>query len=149
MFRRTRICCADFGVGCVLLAEVILPRLTEDIPMNIQQSTPITPLRARMIADMISRNLGPASQTSHLRACKRSAAWLGRSPETATATPDDVKYFQQQLIESGTSICMRSQVILIGAALINFASARISGRSAKHYASAPHVTRNTCTHTRC
>jgi hypothetical protein len=105
----------------VLLAEVILPRLTEDIPMNIQQSTPMTPLRARMIADMISRNLGP----------------------------DDVKYFQQQLIESGTSICMRNQVILIGAALINFASARISGRSAKHYASAPHVTRNTCTHTRC
>ena len=115
--------------------------------MNIQHSTPTTPLRARMIADMLGRNLGPASQTSHLRACKRLAAWLGRSPETAT--PDDVKYFQQQLIESGTSICMRNQVILIGAALINFASARISGRSAKHYASAPHVTRNTCTHTRC
>ncbi len=67
--------------------------------MNIQPSTPTTPLRARMIADMSGRNLGPASQTSHLRACKRLAAWLGRSPETAT--PDDVKYFQQHLIESG------------------------------------------------
>jgi hypothetical protein len=44
--------------------------------MNIQQSTPTTPLRARMIADMSGRNLGPASQTSHLRACKRFAAWL-------------------------------------------------------------------------
>ena len=55
--------------------------------MNIQHSTPITPLRARMIADMSGRNLGPASQSSHLRACKRFAAWLGRSPETAT--PDD------------------------------------------------------------
>jgi hypothetical protein len=53
----------------VLLVEVISPRLTEDIPMTIQQSTPMTPLRARMIADMISRNLGPASQTSHLLAC--------------------------------------------------------------------------------
>jgi integrase/recombinase XerD len=93
----------------VLLIEVILPRLTEDIPMNIQHSTPITPLRARMIADMSARNLGPASQTNHLRACKRFAAWLGRSPETAT--PDDVKHFQQYLMESGTSICTRNQTM--------------------------------------
>lgn len=77
--------------------------------MNIQQSTPITPLRARMISDMSARNLGPASQTSHLRACKRFAAWLGRSPETAT--PDDVKDFQQYLIESGVSICTRNQTM--------------------------------------
>ena len=77
--------------------------------MNVQQSTPATPLRARMIADMSARNLGPASQTSHLRACKRFAAWLGRSPETAT--PDDVKHFQQHLIESGTSICTRNQTM--------------------------------------
>ena len=77
--------------------------------MNIQQPTPMTPLRARMIADMSGRNLGPASQSSHLRACKRFAAWLGRSPETAT--PDDVKYFQQYLVESGTSICTRNQTM--------------------------------------
>ena len=77
--------------------------------MNIQDSTPTTPLRARMIADMSARNLGPASQTSHLRACKRFAAWLGRSPETAT--PDDVKDFQQHLVESGTSICTRNQTM--------------------------------------
>ncbi|SFF13678.1 Site-specific recombinase XerD [Sulfitobacter brevis] len=77
--------------------------------MNIQHPTPTTPLRARMISDMSGRNLGPASQTSHLRACKRFAAWLGRSPETAT--PDDVKYFQRHLIESGTSICTRNQTM--------------------------------------
>jgi integrase/recombinase XerD len=93
----------------VLLVEAILPRLTEGFPMNIQHSTPITPLRARMISDMTARNLGPASQTSHLRACKRFAAWLGRSPETAT--PDDVKHFQQHLIESGVSICTRNQTM--------------------------------------
>jgi hypothetical protein len=63
-----RICFADFDVGCVLLVEVILPRLTEDIPMNIPHPTPTTPLRERMISDMSGRNLGPASQTSHLRA---------------------------------------------------------------------------------
>ncbi len=77
--------------------------------MNISLTTPTTPLRARMIADMSARNLGPASQTSHLRACKRFAAWLARSPETAT--PDEVKYFQQHLIESGTSICTRNQTM--------------------------------------
>ena len=91
------------------MVEVILPRLTEDISMNIQHSTPTTPLRARMISDMSARNLGPASQTNHLRACKRFAAWLGRSPETAT--PDDVKHFQQYLMESGTSICTRNQTM--------------------------------------
>jgi site-specific recombinase XerD len=62
-----------------------------------------------MIADMSARNLGPASQSNHLRACKRFAAWLGRTPETAT--PDDVKGFQQYLIESGMSICTRNQTM--------------------------------------
>ncbi|KMK69030.1 Phage integrase, N-terminal SAM-like domain [Puniceibacterium sp. IMCC21224] len=93
----------------MLLVEVILPRLTEDFPINVQHSKPMTPLRARMIADMSARNLGSASQASHLRACKRFAAWLGRSPETAT--PDDLRDFQQHLIESGTSICTRNQTM--------------------------------------
>ncbi len=44
-----------------------------------------------------------------MRACKRFAARLGRSPETAT--PDDVKDFQRHLIESGTSICTRNQTM--------------------------------------
>ncbi len=77
--------------------------------MNIQAPTTTTPLRTRMIADMTARNLGPASQASHLRACKRFAAWLRRSPDTAT--PDEVKDFQQHLIESGVSICTRNQTM--------------------------------------
>ena len=77
--------------------------------MTIQHPTPMTPLRARMIADMSARNLGPASQTSHLRACKRFSAWLGRSPETAT--PDDLRDFQQHLMKIGTSICTRNQTM--------------------------------------
>jgi integrase/recombinase XerD len=75
--------------------------------MNIQIST--TPLRARMIADMTARGLGPASQRSHLRACTRFAAWLGRSPDTAT--PDDVRDFQGHLIDCCTSICTRNQTM--------------------------------------
>ncbi|SDR05596.1 tyrosine-type recombinase/integrase [Pseudovibrio sp. Tun.PSC04-5.I4] len=77
--------------------------------MPLQKPTTTTPLRARMIADMSARNLGPASKTSHLRACKRFAAWLARSPQTATA--DDVRRFQQHLIESGVSICTRNQTM--------------------------------------
>jgi site-specific recombinase XerD len=91
------------------LVEVILPRLTEGFLMNIETPTTTTPLRARMIADMSARNLGPASQSSHLRACKRFAGWLRQSPDTAE--PDDVKGFQQHLIESGVSICTRNQTM--------------------------------------
>lgn len=77
--------------------------------MNMHASRHPTPLRQRMIDDMIARGLGPASQRSHLRACTRFAGWLGRSPDTAT--PDDVKRFQQHLIESGASVCVRNQTM--------------------------------------
>lgn len=60
--------------------------------MNIQHATPTTSFRARMIADMSAHALGSASQTNYLRACKRFAAWLGRSPDRATAA--DVKDFR-------------------------------------------------------
>lgn len=68
-----------------------------------------TPLRQRMIEDMAARNLGRHSQRSHIHSCKRFAAWLKRSPETATA--DDVRLFQLHLIESGASICNRNRIM--------------------------------------
>lgn len=74
--------------------------------MNIQQSPPMTSLRARI---HVGRNLGPASQSSHLFASNRFAVWLGRSPETAT--PDDVKYFQRYVVESDVSTCTRNQIM--------------------------------------
>ena len=46
--------------------------------------TTVSPLRQRMIEDMIARRLVPGTQVGHIRACKRFAAWLKRSPETAT-----------------------------------------------------------------
>ena len=52
-------------------------------------TTTISPLRQRMIEDMTARKFGPASQRSHIESCERFAAYLKRSP--ATATPDDVK----------------------------------------------------------
>ena len=49
----------------------------------------ISALRQRMIEDMNARKLGKHSQRSHIHSCKRFAAFLKRSPETAT--PDDIR----------------------------------------------------------
>jgi site-specific recombinase XerD len=69
----------------------------------------ISPLRQRMIEDMQARQLGPASQRSHVYSCKRFAAYLKRSPDTATA--DDIRRFQLYLSETGTSICNRNRIM--------------------------------------
>ena len=77
--------------------------------MNMHSKSPITPLRQRMIEDMAARKLGHHSQRSHLYSCKRFAAFVERSPETATA--DDIRRFQLFLIESGASICNRNRIM--------------------------------------
>ena len=58
----------------------------------------ISPLRQRMLEDMAARKLNPRTQRSHVYSCKRFAAWLKRSPDTAI--PDEVRRFQLYLIES-------------------------------------------------
>jgi len=69
----------------------------------------VSPLRQRMIEDMVARKLNPHTQRSHIHSCKRFAAYLKRSPDTAT--PDDVRAFQLHLIESGASICNRNRIM--------------------------------------
>src|SRR5215831_15361603 len=69
----------------------------------------VTPLRQRMIDDMNARKLGAHSQRSHIYSCKRLAAFLKRSPDTATA--DDIRRFQLHLAESGISICNRNRIM--------------------------------------
>ena len=71
----------------------------------------ITPLRQRMIEDMNARKLCAGTQRGHIRACKRFAAFLKRSPETATF--EDIRRFQLHLAETGVSICTRN-VIMTG-----------------------------------
>jgi hypothetical protein len=44
-----------------------------------------SPLRQRMIEDMRARKLCAATQRGHIRGCKRFAAFLKRSLDTATA----------------------------------------------------------------
>jgi len=46
--------------------------------------TPVSPLRQRMLEDMSVRRFTPDTQREYIRAVKRLAAFLGRSPDTAT-----------------------------------------------------------------
>ena len=69
----------------------------------------VSPLRQRMIEDMTARQLGPHSQRSHIYSCKRFAAFLKRSPDTATV--EDIRRFQLHLAETGTSICNRNRIM--------------------------------------
>jgi site-specific recombinase XerD len=71
--------------------------------------TTVSPLRQRMIEDMTARGLGQQTQRGHIRACKRFAAYLKRSPETATA--EDVRLFQLHLMESGLTIQNRNRTM--------------------------------------
>ena len=61
----------------------------------------ITPLRQRMLEDMHLRKLEPKTQTSYIRAVRKLAVFLGRSPDTATA--EDLRRFQLHLVDQGTS----------------------------------------------
>src|SRR5262245_295718 len=69
----------------------------------------VSPLRERMIEDMNARKLGAHSQKSHIYSCKRFAAFLKRSPDTATA--EDIRQFQLHLAEGGMSICNRNRIM--------------------------------------
>jgi site-specific recombinase XerD len=69
----------------------------------------VSPLRQRMLEDMVARKLNPHTQRSHISSCKRFTAWLKRSPDTAT--PDEVRRFQLYLVESGASICNRNRIM--------------------------------------
>jgi len=61
---------------------------------------PISPLRARMVEDMTVRNFVPDTQREYIRAVKKLAAFLKRSPDTATA--EELRAFQVHLTEAGT-----------------------------------------------
>lgn len=66
-----------------------------------QSTQPISPLRQRMLDDMRLRKLSPKTQTGYIRAVKRLAGFLQRSPDSATA--EDLRRFQLYLVDRGTS----------------------------------------------
>jgi integrase/recombinase XerD len=69
----------------------------------------IISLRHRMIEDMNARKLCAGTQSGHIRSCRRFAAFLKRSPDTATA--EDIRRFQLHLSETGASICNRNRIM--------------------------------------
>jgi site-specific recombinase XerD len=77
--------------------------------LSMSKTETVSPLRQRMLEDMAARKLNPHTQRSHIASCKRFAAWLKRSPDTATA--DEVRRFQLHLIEIGASIGNRNRIM--------------------------------------
>jgi integrase/recombinase XerD len=69
----------------------------------------VSPLRQRMIEDMNARKLCAETQRGHIHSCRRFAAFLKRSPDTATA--EDIRRFQLHLSETGASICNRNRIM--------------------------------------
>ena len=69
----------------------------------------VSPLRRRMIEDMNARKLCAGTQRGHISSCKRFAAFVKRSPDTATL--EDIRRFQLRLAETGVSICNRNRIM--------------------------------------
>ena len=69
----------------------------------------VSSLRQRLIEDMNARKLCAGTQRGHIRSCKQFAAFLKRSPDTATS--EDIRRFQLHLAESGASICNRNRIM--------------------------------------
>lgn len=61
----------------------------------------VSPLRRRMIDDMMLRNLSPATQRSYLHAVSKVSRHFGRSPDRLGL--EDVRAFQVYLVSQGIS----------------------------------------------
>ena len=66
-----------------------------------QIDKPISPLRQRTIEDMTLRKLGDKTQAGYLRAVRSLAAYLRRSPDTASA--EDLRAYQLHMVQRGVS----------------------------------------------
>lgn len=64
-------------------------------------TTAVSPLRRRMIDDMMLRNLSPATQRSYLHAVSKFSRHFGRSPDRLGL--EDVRAFQVYLVSQGIS----------------------------------------------
>src|SRR3979490_2621445 len=62
----------------------------------------ISPLRPRMIEDMTIRKFAPKTQHDYLQRVKNFAAFLGRSPDTASF--EDVRRYQLHLAAGGAGV---------------------------------------------
>src|SRR5580765_3297537 len=61
----------------------------------------VSPLRQRTIGDMRMRKFNGKNQIHYIRAVRRLAAFLRRSPDTATA--EELRAFQLHMVDTGTA----------------------------------------------
>jgi len=66
-----------------------------------QNTQAVSPLRQRMIEDMMLRKLSSKTQSSYILAVKKLTTYLGHSPDTATA--EELRRFQLHLVDKGIS----------------------------------------------
>jgi site-specific recombinase XerD len=69
----------------------------------------VSPLRRRMIEDMTIRKFAAKTQHDYVQRVKNFAAFLGRSPETATF--EDVRRYQLHLAASGVGVASLNQTV--------------------------------------
>jgi integrase/recombinase XerD len=67
----------------------------------------MSPLRRRMIEDMTIRQFAPKTQHDYVQRIKNFAAFLGRSPDTASF--EDVRRYQLHLAARGVGVPTRNQ----------------------------------------
>ena len=61
----------------------------------------VAPLHQRMLDDMRMRKLEPKTRAGYIRAVRSLAAYLGRSPDTATI--EELRRFQLHMVDRGSS----------------------------------------------
>jgi integrase/recombinase XerD len=69
----------------------------------------MSPLRRRMIEDMTIRKFAPKTRHDYVQRVKNFAAFLGRSPDTASF--EDVRRYQLHLAESGVGVPTINQTV--------------------------------------
>jgi site-specific recombinase XerD len=69
----------------------------------------MSPLRRRMIEDMTIRKFAPKTQHDYVQRVKNFAAFLGRSPDTASF--EDVRRYQLHLAASGVGVATINQTV--------------------------------------
>ena len=69
----------------------------------------MSPLRRRMIEDMTIRKFAPKTQHDYMPRVKNFAAFLGRSPDTASF--EDVRRYQLHLTTSGVGVPTINQTV--------------------------------------
>ena len=94
---------ALLNIARQLLGEVLQGPATfssrKEPPMTSGPSQPVSALRARMIEDMTVRGFNEHTRIGYVRHVRAFAAFIGRSPDTATA--ENLRLFQLHQTQIG------------------------------------------------